>query len=85
MFLKTDVREWVQLERMFEVASSEFGGVDIVCPGAGIYDPHCTSTHSHRLTEVFLGDMRKGGRSRVREMLMMCVGYRVQFLASAWL
>jgi len=25
---------------MFEVARQEFDGIDIVCPGAGIYDPH---------------------------------------------
>lgn len=41
VFQKTDVTEWAQLERMFDVADKEFGGVDIVCPGAGIYDPHC--------------------------------------------
>lgn len=25
---------------MFDAANKEFGGIDIVCPGAGIYDPH---------------------------------------------
>ncbi|KAF2714338.1 NAD(P)-binding protein [Pleomassaria siparia CBS 279.74] len=40
VFLKTDVTDWKQLERIFEVARGVFGGVDIVCPGAGIYDPH---------------------------------------------
>ncbi|OCL14952.1 NAD(P)-binding protein [Glonium stellatum] len=39
-FIQTDVRDWKQLSRMFEVADKEFGGVDVVCPGAGIYDPH---------------------------------------------
>lgn len=39
-FVQTDVRDWKQLSHMFEVADKEFGGVDIVCPGAGIYDPH---------------------------------------------
>ncbi|KAL5407290.1 hypothetical protein PMIN03_007272 [Paraphaeosphaeria minitans] len=43
VFVKTDVTEWTQLERMFEVARREFGGVDVVCPGAGIYDPHWTN------------------------------------------
>lgn len=28
---------------MFRVAVQEFGKVDIVCPGAGIYDPHWTN------------------------------------------
>ncbi|KAL3434005.1 transmembrane amino acid transporter protein-domain-containing protein [Aspergillus tetrazonus] len=40
VFERTDVREWKQLEQMFEVAEKEFGDVDIVCPGAGIYEPH---------------------------------------------
>ncbi|KAH7377678.1 hypothetical protein BKA66DRAFT_153917 [Pyrenochaeta sp. MPI-SDFR-AT-0127] len=40
VFLKTDVTNWPQLENMFTVAVKEFGSVDIVCPGAGIYDPH---------------------------------------------
>lgn len=25
---------------MFDVAATEFGGFDIVCPGAGVYEPH---------------------------------------------
>ncbi|KAL5386921.1 hypothetical protein DPSP01_003937 [Paraphaeosphaeria sporulosa] len=43
VFVKTDVTEWTQLERMFDVARREFGSVDVVCPGAGIYDPHWTN------------------------------------------
>jgi NAD(P)-dependent dehydrogenase (short-subunit alcohol dehydrogenase family) len=40
VFVKTDVTDWPQLERMFSVGVQEFGQIDIVCPGAGIYDPH---------------------------------------------
>ncbi|CAD6566815.1 MAG: hypothetical protein ASARMPRED_000150 [Alectoria sarmentosa] len=39
VFQKTDVRDWQHLERMFHVASQEFGGADIVCPGAGVFEP----------------------------------------------
>jgi len=39
IFQKTDVTDWMQLERMFEVAEREFGEIDIVCPGAGVYEP----------------------------------------------
>ena len=39
IFQQTDVCEWLQLERMFEVAEREFGEIDIVCPGAGVYEP----------------------------------------------
>ncbi|ORY04191.1 hypothetical protein BCR34DRAFT_491762 [Clohesyomyces aquaticus] len=40
VFQKTDVTDWNQLSETFETATKEFGGVDIVCPGAGIYDPY---------------------------------------------
>ncbi|KAH7065679.1 hypothetical protein BKA63DRAFT_162028 [Paraphoma chrysanthemicola] len=39
-FCKTDVTSWPQLSRMFDTAIRSFGHIDIVCPGAGIYDPH---------------------------------------------
>lgn len=39
IFQETDVTDWAQLERMFEVAEREFGEIDIVCPGAGVYEP----------------------------------------------
>ncbi|KAL3493243.1 transmembrane amino acid transporter protein-domain-containing protein [Aspergillus germanicus] len=40
VFLRTDVTVWKQLEQMFVVAEKEFGEVDVVCPGAGVYEPH---------------------------------------------
>jgi len=40
VFVKTDVVQWPDLDNMFEVAEKEFGGADIVCPGAGVYEPH---------------------------------------------
>ncbi|KHO01504.1 NAD(P)-binding domain protein [Metarhizium album ARSEF 1941] len=39
VFCKTDVTSWAHLDRMFRVAVAEFGGFDIVCPGAGVYEP----------------------------------------------
>lgn len=39
IFQKTDVTDWEQLDKMFEVAISHFGGADIVCPGAGVFEP----------------------------------------------
>ncbi|KAF3771333.1 NAD(P)-binding protein [Cryphonectria parasitica EP155] len=43
VFVKTDVTSWPALAHMFDVAHREFGGVDIVCPGAGVYEPHWSS------------------------------------------
>lgn len=44
IFQQTDVREWKQLDNMFDVATKEFGGADIVCPGAGVYEPVSSSS-----------------------------------------
>ena len=40
VFVKTDVVQWPDLDNMFDVAEKKFGGTDIVCPGAGVYEPH---------------------------------------------
>jgi 3-hydroxybutyrate dehydrogenase len=39
IFQQTDVTSWAALERMFQTAREHFGSIDIVCPGAGIYEP----------------------------------------------
>ena len=38
-FKKADVTDWVQLQSAFDAAIEEFGRLDIVCPGAGIFEP----------------------------------------------
>lgn len=43
LFVKTDVTSWPALANLFTVAAKEFPTVDIVCPGAGIYDPPWSS------------------------------------------
>jgi hypothetical protein len=37
------VTDWTQLSQMFNAAYQVFGSVDIVCPGAGIYEPPFSS------------------------------------------
>ncbi len=39
LFQATDVTSWKQLSALFATASREFGGADIVCPGAGVFEP----------------------------------------------
>lgn len=46
VFQKTNVIDWNQLEQMFVVAEREFGEVDIVCPGAGVYEEVCVFCRS---------------------------------------
>ena len=43
VFVKTDVTDWAAISRMFEAALLEFGDFDVVCPGAGVYEPHWSS------------------------------------------
>ncbi|KAJ5238967.1 hypothetical protein N7468_003586 [Penicillium chermesinum] len=39
VFIPTDVTKWPELENLFDKTLEEFGGFDIVCPGAGVYEP----------------------------------------------
>ena len=39
VFQRTDVTSWTDLNQLFQVAEQTFGSIDIVCPGAGVYEP----------------------------------------------
>ena len=39
VFYETDVTNWGQLRAAFDGAIKEFGQLDIVCPGAGTFEP----------------------------------------------
>ncbi|KAL6690731.1 NAD(P)-binding protein [Trichoderma pleuroticola] len=39
-FIRTDVTSWSDLSKMFSFALETYGDFDIVCPGAGVYEPH---------------------------------------------
>ncbi|KAK4502613.1 hypothetical protein PRZ48_006039 [Zasmidium cellare] len=43
IFVKTDVTIWSQLENAFNEADTHFGGLDILCPGAGVFEPHSSN------------------------------------------
>lgn len=44
---KTDVMDWTQLQAAFDACMSEFGTLDIVCPGAGVFEPVCIIPSYH--------------------------------------
>jgi NAD(P)-dependent dehydrogenase (short-subunit alcohol dehydrogenase family) len=52
VFQKTDVTNWAQLGAAFEVAIKEFGRLDIVCPGAGIFEPVIITNAPHPISYV---------------------------------
>ncbi len=39
VFKKTDVSDWKQLDELFSFATATYGPVDLMCNGAGIYEP----------------------------------------------
>jgi 3-hydroxybutyrate dehydrogenase len=39
VFVPTDVTDWKQLRRAFDTAIEHFHALDVVCPGAGIFEP----------------------------------------------
>ncbi|ORY68228.1 uncharacterized protein BCR38DRAFT_521334 [Pseudomassariella vexata] len=43
IFVKTDVSSWPALGHMFDATIADFGTFDIVCPGAGVYEPDWSS------------------------------------------
>ncbi|KXT07020.1 hypothetical protein AC578_7209 [Pseudocercospora eumusae] len=43
VFVKTDVTDWKQLQAAFDLAVSKFGGLEIVVPGAGVFEPDWTN------------------------------------------
>lgn len=43
VFIETNVTKWTEITRMFEFALAQFGDFDILCPGAGVYEPHWSS------------------------------------------
>lgn len=40
VFQKTDVSSWRDLDAMMKAAEDKFGQIDIVCPGAGVFEPY---------------------------------------------
>lgn len=39
LFHNTDVRSWTQLSSLFDKGLSSFPKIDIICPGAGLFEP----------------------------------------------
>jgi NAD(P)-dependent dehydrogenase (short-subunit alcohol dehydrogenase family) len=39
LFHKTDVSSWKDLENLFTFAKTELGPIDILCNGAGVFEP----------------------------------------------
>jgi NAD(P)-dependent dehydrogenase (short-subunit alcohol dehydrogenase family) len=67
-FLQTDVTDWGQLKFAFTVFEREFGRVpDILCPGAGVYDPVCALPVSNVVPVLTVISVRRKLLERPRQ------------------
>jgi NAD(P)-dependent dehydrogenase (short-subunit alcohol dehydrogenase family) len=60
VYVETDVTKWDQLQRAFDSAMSNFGRLDIVCPGAGIFEPvrSCFTTTFVVVLMIMIGNVQ---------------------------
>lgn len=49
VFVKTDVTKWDEIQHAFDSTITEFGRLDIVVPGAGVFEPVCLHTNHYKL------------------------------------
>lgn len=74
-YKKCDVTNWKDLDDVFEFARSEFGGVQVLCSGAGVYEPPWsnfwsdTETESYKTTDINFTAPIRGARLAIREFL----------------
>lgn len=84
VFVETDVTSWPALEHMFEVTLQEFGDYDIVCPGAGVYEPHSSSFWCPPGSEQS-NDARDSGRYKLLDINLTHPIRVTQIAMSNWL
>ncbi|KAJ9606668.1 hypothetical protein H2200_008676 [Cladophialophora chaetospira] len=62
MFYRTDVSSWTDLSKVFSATKKPYGGVDIVCAGAGVFEPSWSSFWKPPGTGESIVDSVAGGR-----------------------
>ncbi|QIW94731.1 hypothetical protein AMS68_000249 [Peltaster fructicola] len=89
VFVKTDVVKWDQLKRLFDVAEEHFGSIDIVCPGAGIFEPHWTNfwhpPGSDESRDPVTGDSEGTGRYALFDINLIHPIRTTQIAISRWI
>ncbi|OAP56482.1 hypothetical protein AYL99_09661 [Fonsecaea erecta] len=80
LFQKTDVSKWNELEALFKRAQAELGPLDVVCNGAGVFEPswsnfwNDTETESYKSLDINLGALIKGTRLAIRDQITRSKG-----------
>ncbi|EON66894.1 hypothetical protein W97_06297 [Coniosporium apollinis CBS 100218] len=75
LFKKTDVTKWDELAGLFEFTEKELGAPDIVCPGAGIFEPSWsnfwddTENNGYKTVDININHPVKATRLAIRSFL----------------
>ncbi|OAP57667.1 hypothetical protein AYL99_08405 [Fonsecaea erecta] len=80
LFQKTDVSNWKDLERLFAFAKAELGPIDVLCNGAGVFEPDWSSfwkdteTESYKSFDINVQGLVKGTRLGIRDQITRSKG-----------
>ena len=85
VFVETNVIEWPQLQRLFDVAEEEFGSCDIVCPGAGVFEPSWSGFWYPPGASSAAKDSLDGGRYASLDICLTHPIRATQLAIAAWL
>lgn len=95
VFQKTDVTNWAQLGAAFEAAIKEFGRLDIVCPGAGVFEPPWSSfwnldggvdnvsTNSYKTLEINITHPIRATQLAIDSFIRQKLGHGVVIIISS--
>ncbi|KAJ9635635.1 hypothetical protein H2204_005809 [Knufia peltigerae] len=80
LFQKTDVSKWDELEALFTRAKTALGPLDLVCNGAGVFEPAWsnfwtdTETDNYKSLDINLTAVIKGTRLAIRDQITRSKG-----------
>ncbi|KAF4542659.1 Short-chain dehydrogenase/reductase SDR [Lasiodiplodia theobromae] len=85
LFVKTDVSSWPALRQLFTATLAAFGDFDIVCPGAGVYEPHWSNFWHPPGCSAAARDDVDGGRYALLDINVTHPIRATQLALSLWL
>ncbi|KAH0840752.1 Oxidoreductase UcpA [Fonsecaea pedrosoi] len=80
LFHKTDVSSWKDLESLFAFAKAELGQIDVLCNGAGVFEPDWSSfwkdteKTSYKSIDINVQGLMKGTRLAIRDQITRSKG-----------
>lgn len=85
LFVETDVTSWPALRDLFATTLAAFGDFDILCPGAGVYEPHWSNFWHPPGTSPEARDDPDGGHYKLLDINVTHPIRATQLALSLWL